>query len=229
LIDITANTGNRTHAQTAAEHTRFTQDLSVPKNWLAGLTPIRALRHLGGAVFGPARILDRVDAMRNASEVTRTAMKQRFHEHQFFGRHAFFVGGRYVQVRFDIIEPRTFADPNDNSKDRNARINAASATISQQGLKLAMYYTVIPEWDPEMAEVEGWDGAMLQLAVIDVPPQMPGPDSRAARWFDDFPHVPAGRDKVFHAVGLGRHRVPIYKESGRVRNGPRQGGAPAYD
>lgn len=217
-IDITANTGSTTHAQTAAEHTQFTKDISVPKKGLFGLRPVRAAKHALGALFGPGKVLDRVKAMRNAVEVTDMAMGQKFHDHKFFGRHAFFVGGRYVQVRFEVVEPQDFPDPS-KSNDPNARLNAVEQTVERKGLKLAMYMTELPDGNPDMVEQEGWEGLPeVRLATIDVPPQEHDNHSKASQWFEKVPHVPGGADKVFHAAGLGRHRVPIYMQSGKVRN-----------
>lgn len=217
-IDITANTGSNTHAQTGAEHTQFTKDISVPKSGLAGLRPVRAAKHALGALFGPGKVLDRVKAMRNAVQVTDMAMGQRFHEHTFFGRHAFFVGGRYVQVRFEVLEPKSFPDPR-QSTDPNARLNAVEQTVGKHGMKLAMYMTELPEGRPNMVEQEGWKGLPeVRLGVIEVPAQEVDRHSQASQWFEKIPHVPGGPDKVFHAAGLGRHRVPIYMQSGKVRN-----------
>lgn len=220
MIDITANTGSTTHAQTAAEHTQFTKDISVPKRGLANLRPSRAIRHaLGGLkLFGNGKVVDRVKAMKNAVDVTDMAMEERFHEHKFFARHAFFVGGRYVQVRFEVVEPKDFPDPN-KSNHPDARLNAVESTVEKKGLKLAMYMTELPDGNPDMVEQEGWKGLPeTRLATIEVPPQEHDKHSAASKWFDDVPHIPGGPDKMFHAVGLGRHRVPIYMESGRVRN-----------
>lgn len=218
LIDITANTGSSTHAQTAAEHTQFTKDISTPKSGLAGLRPVRAATHALGALLGPGKVMDRIRAMRNAVQVTDMAMGQRFHEHQFFGRHAFFVGGRYVQVRFEVVEPKNFPDPRD-SNHPNARLNAVQDTVARQGMKLAMYMTELPEGNPNMVEQEGWKGLPeVKLATIAVPAQTVDNHGKASQWFEDVPHVPGGQDKVFHAAGLGRHRVPVYMQSGKVRN-----------
>ena len=87
-----------------------------------------------------------------------------------------------------------------------------------------MYYTLIPEDRPDLAETEGWQELEgiegLEeglLAVIDVPAQTRADDSAHARWFKNVPHVPGGSNKIFHAVGLGRHRIPIYEASGAFR------------
>ncbi len=222
LIDLTANTGSTTHAQTAREHTQFTKDISVPKGPISGLKPVRAAKHALGALFGPGKVSDRIDAMKNAVEVTDMAMEQRFHEHKFFGRHAFFVGGRYVQVRFEVVEPKNFKDPNQNPDDPNARLNATAEGIAKGGLKLAMFMTELPDGNPDMVEQEGWTGLPeTRLATISLPPQTTDPHSAASKWFEDVPHVPGGDDKVFNAVGLGRHRIAVYEKSGKVRHRPR--------
>lgn len=218
-IDLTANTGDTTHAQTAAEHTRFTQDISVPKRGLSNLTPVRAAKHVLGGLFGaPGGVPERIRQMKNAVEVTGMANAQRFDEHEFFGRHAFFVGGRYVQVRFEVVEPKPFPDA---SKDPHpdARLNAVSKGIAEGGLKLAMFVTELPGGNPDLVEQEGWKGLPeTRLATITVPPQQQTKDSRAAKWFDEVSHVPGGDDKVFQAAGLGRHRVPVYLQSEKVRH-----------
>ncbi len=216
LVDITANTGDVTHAQTAAEHTQFTRNISVPKGPLTGLSPVRAARHaLGGALDG--KLFERIGQMKNAVEVTGMANDQRFDEHVFFARHAFFVGGRYVQLRFEVLEPKPFEDARD-SKAPNGRLDAVSNTIAEKGMKLAMYITEIPEGRPELVEQEGWKNLPeTRLATIKVPTQQASKESEAEQWFQDVPHVPGGADKVFHAVGLGRHRVPIYQASGKLR------------
>lgn len=218
-IDLTANTGATTHAQTADEHTRFTQNISVPRRGLGNLTPVRAAKHvLGGLVGTPGGPGERVRQMKNAVEVTGMANGQRFDEHEFFGRHAFFVGGRYVQVRFEVVEPKPFPDA---SKDPHpdARLNAVSSAVAQKGMKLAMFVTELPDGNPDLVEQEGWQGLPeTRLATITVPVQPQTKDSRAAKWFDDVAHVPGGNDKVFQAAGLGRHRVPVYLQSETVRH-----------
>ncbi len=228
-IDITANTGSTTHAQTGAEHTQFTKDISVPKDGflgsIRGSKPVRAVKHALGGLFAPGSLLekpgnvvDRIKAMRNAVEVTDMAMGQKFHEHTFHGRHAFFVGGRYVQVRFKVIEPKDFPDPN-QSNAPHARLDAVEETVGKNGMKLAMYITELPNGNPDRVEEEGWEGLPeVRLATIEVPAQEVDNHSKASQWFTNIPHVPGGPDKVFTAAGLGRHRVPIYMESGKFRN-----------
>lgn len=220
FIDLTANTGETTHAKTAKEHTQFTKDISVPKHGLADSVPVRALKHVLGGVFSDSSAMERIDEMTNAKRVTGMANAQRFDEHQFFGRHAFFVGGRYVQVRFEVVEPKPFVDAR-SSDAPNARLDAVSETVAQKGMKLAMFVTQLPPGaPPELIEQEGWHGfPEARLATIEVPAQQTSPTSAASAWFDDVPHVPGGADKVFEAVGLGRHRVPVYLESGKVRHG----------
>mgnify|MGYP000347603460 CR=1 FL=1 len=220
LIDLTANTGDTTHAQTAAEHTRFTQNISVPKGRLSGSTPLRALRHaLGGLLEGKSP-LRRIRQMRNAVEVTGMANAQRFDEHVFHARHAFFVGGRYVQVTFKVVEPKPFVDGRQRDTP-NGRLDAVSETVANKGMKLEMFITEMPDGNPDLVEQEGWKGLpSFALGTIELPPQTTDPTSEASDWFAKVGHVPAGADKVFHAVGLGRHRVPIYEESARLRQQP---------
>lgn len=50
-IDLTANPGDTTHANTARKHTEFTQDISVPKDGLSDSTAVRAAKHAADGLF----------------------------------------------------------------------------------------------------------------------------------------------------------------------------------
>jgi hypothetical protein len=157
--------------------------------------------------------------MSNALSVTGKVKEQRFHEHDFYGRHAFFVAGRYVQIRFKVIEPKAFPDPRE-SQAPNARLDAVADTVASRGLKFAMFVTELPHGaDPALAEQEGWEGfPEKQLGVIEVPRQLASSTSAAHQWMLEHPHLQSLPVHTFHAVGLGRHRVPIYEASGKFRN-----------
>ncbi len=225
LIDLTAISGDTTHAQTADRHTEFTLDTSLPsdetglKKTLTDNNGVRGLKHLikGGNPLTSGKEL--VAALGDSL----SAGKERFHEHEFFGRHAYFVGGRYVQIRFAVEGPKDFSDPNDSASP-NARLDAVSQTVAKKGMKLAMYVTELPPGaDPGLIEKEygekgAWKGLPeYKLATIDVPAQRQTADSKAAQWFAHVPHVAAGDDKVFKAEGLGRHRLAVYATSGLKR------------
>ncbi len=221
LIDLTANGGDTTHAQTADRHTAFTNNTSLPQKDALDLTPLRAIKHLvkeGDVVKG-------VKELYTALTDSKKLNGERFDEHQFYGRHTYFVGGRYVQIRIEVKEPKPFPDASKSSAP-NAQIDAVSKTVAKEGMKLAMYITELPPGaDPGLIEKEygedgGWQGLPeYKLATIDVPVQTTQGGSDSSKFFASVPHVPGGPDKVFTgAGGIGRERVLPYFASGLKRN-----------
>jgi hypothetical protein len=212
-LELTANTGARTHAESGLDHVSFTQHYSVPVDGLWGTRLGRIAKHF----IDGGEVLERAREIKTALDATKQAAEESFHEHVFFARHAFFVGGRHVQVRFEVLAPRSFRKTQGDS-DPNADLNEVKRTVSLEGLKLAMYLGEIPEGSPELIEQEAWaDVPWHRAATIEVPPQNASADSTAAQWFDQVPHVPAGANKLFQAEGIGRDRVAVYTASGQMR------------
>lgn len=211
-IDLTANTGAKTHAESGLEHTRFTEQFSVPRKGVAGLQPVRIAQHLAST-----EPLERISEIAVALGATKQAAKERFHEHELYGRHSFFIGGRHVQVRFQIEGPTDFADIR-RSKDPNADLNAIKDGVAKGGLKVAMYLTELPEGRPELVNEEDWKQAhWYRVGTVHVPAQEASPNSEAAQWFERTPHVPVGPNKLFWGEGIAADRALVYRESGKMR------------
>lgn len=211
-IDLTANTGAKTHAESGLEHTRFTEQFSVPRKGVAGLQPVRIAQHLTSR-----KPLERISEIAVALGATKQAAKERFHEHDLYGRHSFFIGGRHVQVRFQIEGPTNFPDIRGH-KDPNADLNAIKQGIAKGGLKVAMYLTEIPEGRPELVNDEDWKKAhWYRVGTVQVPAQEANPNSEAAQWFERTPHVPVGPNKLFWGEGIAADRALVYRESGKMR------------
>jgi hypothetical protein len=214
IFDVTANSGNTTHANTGRKHTHFTKSLTTTKRGIFDVKPLRVARFVGGGILqGEAR--ERIGQIKSAMGATKAANQQPFHEHDLFARHAYFVGGRYVQIRLKVIEPRDFPNPVDD-KNPNARLDAVSDTVAARGMKVAMYITEIPQGRAELAEEEGWTGlesTEVLAGVFEVPPQVASSDSAAARYMQKHAFIPGGEKMVATGVGLGRHRVAVYQAS----------------
>jgi hypothetical protein len=212
-LELTANTGAKTHAESGLDHVSFTQHYSVPVDGLWGTRLGRIAKHL----IDGGEVLERAKEIKTALDAVKQAAEESFHEHVFFARHAFFVGGRHVQVRFEVLAPQSFRKTKRDT-DPNADLNEVNRTVSREGMKLAMYFAEIPEGRPELVEQEAWaDVPWYRAATIEVPAQTASADSTAAKWFDQVPHVPAGANKLFQAEGIGRDRVAVYTASGRMR------------
>ncbi|MBL8953083.1 MAG: hypothetical protein JNK82_20065 [Myxococcaceae bacterium] len=227
-MDLTLNTGPETHAESGRDHTEFTKRFTVPRDGLVGSKPVRIAKHLldgqGDGLAGKlSEVKERIDEVRVALGATRQAKKETFNEHVFWGRHAFFAGGRHVQVRIEVVEPTSFADIR-RSKDPNADLNEIKRTIASGGLKLRMYVAEIPPGRPELVEQENWkDVSWWPAGTIELPPQDSDPASPHSAWFHKTPHVPVGANKLFQAEGIGRDRVYVYAASGQMRTGWRDG------
>lgn len=222
ILDLTANAGSTTHAKTAARHTQFTKTFSVPREGLLGLRPLRAAGHVFGGVF-KGRALERAGEMRSALGSSGKANEELFHEHDLYARHAYFIGGRYVQIRMKVIEPQDFPDPRGDPRP-NARLDVVQQTVADRGMKIAMYVTELPQGRAEMAEQEGWkglEGTEYLAATFTVPPQNAAENTSAATYMREHPFVPAGPKMVATGVGLGRHRAALYEFAGNFRQQPR--------
>lgn len=215
ILDITANSGETTHANTGRKHTHFTKSLSLPsEGGLLDSNPARVAKFLaGGLVRG--ELFEEVGQIRSALGATKKANQEPFHEHELFARHAYFIDGRYVQIRLEIVGPKDFPNPVDDP-DPNARLNAVSSTVADRGIKIAMYFTEIPEGRAELAEVEGWQGlraSEVLAGTFEVPPQQASSDSAAHAYMQEHSFIPAGEKMVATGVGLGRHRTAVYQAS----------------
>lgn len=214
IFDITANSGNTTHANTGRKHTHFTKSLTTTKNNFFDVQPLRVARFVGGGLLN-GEAGERIGQIRSAIGATKEANQQPFHEHDLFARHAYFVGGRYVQFRLKVIEPQDFPNPVDD-KNPNARLDAVSDTVAARGMKVAMYITEIPQGRAELAEEEGWTGlesTEVLAGVFEVPPQVASSNSSAAKYMQEHAFIPGGEKMVATGVGLGRHRVAVYQAS----------------
>ena len=214
ILDITANTGATTHAVTARRHTEFTKRLTTSHDGsMLDSDPMRVARFLGsGLTSGELR--ERIWELRSALDVAKLSKKQALHEHQLFGRHAYFIGGRYVQIRMKVTEPMDFANPQHDPRP-NARQDVVAENVAKKGMKLAMYMTEIPEGKPGMAEEEGWAGLRSTehiAGTFEVPAQPATSDSAAAQWFQSNTFAQSS-DLLAQPVGLGRHRIPAYRAS----------------
>lgn len=211
-IDITANTGAETHAESGKEHTRFSKVFSAPVKGLLGSRPARILRH-----FLAGEPLERAHEIKVALGATKQAAKETFNEHLFYGRHSFFFGGRHVQVYFKVEEPTNFEDIR-KSKDPNADGNAIKKGIKEGGLKVSMYMAEMPEGRPELVNEENWKGAKwFKAATVTLPAQEATTDSAAHQWFMKTPHVPVGSNKLFWGEGIAADRAEVYRASGWLR------------
>ena len=217
IMDITANNGETTHAANAREHTAFTNNISVPKDGLAGTKPVRVLKHLAGGVLN-GTLGDRVSGIRNALSVTKEAMAQPFDEQDLYARHTLFVGGRYVQIRYKVVDPQDFKTADPDAK--NGQTDAKADGIRRAGLKMNVYMKELPEGNPDLVEQEGWHGGNeVLLGTASFKPQESDPDSAASQYFDKYAHVPGRQNMLFRGVGvIGRHRSPVYQQSENTRH-----------
>ncbi len=218
VLDITANAGQTTHANTARKHTLFTERLTTaPDGTLADSTPGRLVRFLGEGIAN-GELFERIGEIKSAQDACSEANKQAFHEHQLYGRHAYFIGGRYVQFRVKVVEPTDFPNPS-HDKAKNAALDAVSGTVAREGMKVALYVTEIPEGKPWLAEEEGWQGLRdteYLAGTFEVPPQQATKDSAAHEWMHENTFAQS-KDLLAQPVGLGRHRIPAYHASWEQR------------
>ncbi len=236
-MDLTLNTGPQTHAESGKDHTEFTKRFSVPRDGVQGSKAVRIAKHLfdgqGEGLKGKlSEVRERIDEVRVALGATTQAKRETFDEHVFWGRHSFFVGGKHMQVRVIVVEPKDFKDIR-RSKDPNADLNEIKATLAREGLKLRLEMTELPEGHPELIEQENWkDAEWWPAGTIELPPQDSDPSSAHSEWFKKVPHVPAGANKLFQAEGIGRDRPYVYAASGQMRTGWKEGDgleAPKWD
>ncbi len=215
ILDITANSGETTHANTARKHTNFTKSLSLPpEGGLLDSQPVRIAKFLaGGAAKG--EFLEEIGQIRSALGATKKANQEPFNEHDLYARHAYFIDGRYVQIRLKVVEPNDFPNPV-NDPNPNARLDAVANTVAARGMKVAMYLTEIPQGKAELAEVEGWKGLRATeflAGTFEVPRQQVSDDSAAHKYMQEHSFIPAGEKMVATGVGLGRHRTAVYQAS----------------
>lgn len=212
-LDLTVNTEEKTHAQTALDHTALTNALAntgLKKVWGIG-------KYLLGGPLG-----ERKDAIKAASAGADASMETNFADLVMRGRHAQFLGGRYVQFEMKLVRGTgSFEDPAKSPNDPNARINSVSSRVAEGGMQYELYMIEMPEGDPNLVEVESWKGKRTKLGSVTVPAQ--GVSEKADEYFKDHPHFMKGQNLVNHPVGLGRHRPPAYSASFSMRQ---QGGGP---
>lgn len=227
--DVTANTGSTTHRPNPREHTEFTQALSVPRDGLSGTRVARLGRYLWGGVKN-RNVIDRIKGIRAALEPTKEAMTTPFDEQNLFARHTLFVGGRYVQVRYDVVEPTDFKVPDPSRKD--GQLETKADGIKAHGVKIRVYMKELPaDADPALVEKEGWTNADLKdgqsfkefcFGEVAFDPQSSSPDSAASEFFEAYAHVPGRQSQIARGVGvIGRGRSPVYFASETARHQPR--------
>lgn len=227
--DVTANTGSVTHRPNAREHTEFTRTLSVPRPGLAGLKPVKAARYLLGGVRR-FNLLDRVKGIVAALEPTKEAASKPFDEQNLYARHTLFIGGRYVQVRYDVVDPTDFKVP--KKSQANGMLDTKSEGIRQHGVKIRIYMKELPpNADPTLVEKEGWTNADLEpgqkfkefaFGEVSFNPQSSDPASSASRFFEKYAHIPGRQSQIARGVGMiGRERSPVYAASEWQRHQPR--------
>lgn len=236
-LDLTMNTGDLTHAESGKDHTEFTKRFTVPREGLAGSKPVRIAHHLfdgqGEGLIGKlSEVKERITEIKVALGATGQAKKETFDEHVFYGRHSFFVAGKHMQVRLEVVEPTDFKDIR-RSKDPNADLDEIKRTIGTSGLKLRLYLAEIPPGRPELVEQESWkDVSWFSAGTVELPAQLSEPTSAASEWFQKTPHVPVGANKLFQAEGIGRDRPYVYAASGNLRTAWKPGDGldePPYD
>ncbi|MEQ8273576.1 MAG: hypothetical protein RMA76_23695 [Deltaproteobacteria bacterium] len=224
--DVTANTGSTTHRPNAREHTEFTRSLSTPRDGIAGNKVVRVASYLARGV-ARFNVLDRVKGIISALEPTKEAMNTPLHQQKLFARHTLFIGGRYVQVRYDVVEPTDFQVPDPSRK--NGQLETKEASIQRHGVKLRIYMKELPPGaDPELVEKEGWtnadldDGQRFQEYVfgdVRFDAQSSDPDSAASKFFDAWAHIPGRETQLARGAGvIGRQRSPTYHASEQARN-----------
>lgn len=227
--DITANTGSSTHRPNPREHTDFTKSFSVPRDGLANAKPAKLARYLWGGVKN-FNLLDRVKGIKAALEPTKEAMTTPFDEQNLFARHTLFVGGRYVQVRYDVVDPTDFKVPDPSEKD--GQLKTKEDGIKKHGVKIRIYMKELPEGaDPALVEKEGWTNEDLPEGMrfkefcfgeVAFDPQASDPNSDASAFFEKYAHVPGRQSQIARGVGvIGRGRSPVYAASEAARHQPR--------
>jgi hypothetical protein len=227
--DITANTGSTTHRPNPREHTEFTSALSVPRDGLAGTKPAQLGKYLLGGVR-QLNVLDRIKGIKAALEPTKEAMTKPLDEQNLYGRHTLFMGGRYVQVRYDVVSPTDFRVP--EKSEKNGQLDSKDEAIARSGIKVRIYMKELPEGaDPALVEKEGWTDQDLEggqkfkefvFGEVSFDPQKADPDSQASKFFDKYAHIPGRQSQIARGVGIiGRGRSPVYEASEKQRQQPR--------